>query len=104
MDKNEILEKAQNSTKPDEMELHIVQKGQSLSMFVMTVIALFFMVVKLIKDQSWYDVDCIIFSGMAAVNLYKFFKMRERHHLTIGIITAISAIATFVRALIDLLG
>lgn len=52
MDKNEILEKAQNSTKPDEMELHVVRKGQSLSMFVMTVIALFFMVVKLIKDQS----------------------------------------------------
>lgn len=104
MNKNEILEKAQNSTKPDEMELHVMQKGQSLSMFVMVVVALVFMVIKLIKDQSWYDVDCIIFAGMATVNLYKFFKIRERHHLNLGIITAIAAIFTFVRALIDLLG
>lgn len=104
MNKNEILEKAQNSTKPDEMELHVVQKGQSLSMFVMVVVALIFMAIKLIQDQSWYDVDCIIFSGMATVNLYKFFKIHERHHLILGIITAISAIATFVRTLIDLLG
>ncbi len=104
MDKNEILEKAQNSAKPDEMELYVVQKGQSLSMFVMIVVAIIFMAIKLIKDQSWYDVNCIIFSGMAAVNLYKFFKIRERHHLNLGIITAIAAIAAFVRTLIDLLG
>lgn len=104
MDKNEILKKAQNSTKPDEMELHIVQKGQSLSMFVMIIVALIFMVIKIIKEQSWYDVDSIIFAGMATVNLYKFFKLRERHHLNLGIITGIAAVFTFVRALIDLLG
>lgn len=104
MDKNEILQKAQNSDKPDEMELYIIQRGQSISMLIMSIVAIILMIIKVIQDQSWYDVFCIIFAGMSIVHLYKYFKLRINRSLIIGLITTVAAIVTFVYALIDLLG
>lgn len=100
MDKNEILQKAQNNNKPDEMEIQIIQRGQSISMLIMTVIAIILMIIKVIQDQSWYDVDCIIFTGMSTVHLYKYFKLRVKRSLVIGLITVVAAIVTFIYAII----
>ena len=106
MNKNEILEKAQNAkpNTPDEMELQIVQKGSAIALFCIIVFSLILMIAKMSAGQPWYDVYSLMFVSMAAQHLYKGIKLHQNHELVIGIISSILAIVGLVFFLIEILG
>lgn len=106
MEKDEILKKAQGKkpNTPDEMELAIVQKGNGIAVFSILVVSLILMIAKIIVDQPWLDVYCIVFTGMAAQHIYKGIKLHQKHHIVLAIVTGIVSIAMLIGYLFQILG
>lgn len=106
MDKNEILSKAQNESKnkPDEMELQIVSRGQSISLVVILCFCFILMIVKIIADQCWYDVYSLMFASIGVTHLYKASKVHQKHEWFLGIFGCILAVATLAAAIYSYLG
>ena len=94
MTREEILEKSQNENKgKDVAEIEIAKKGMSLgwlvSVFATAIVTFVNGVVFGQKDQGTLFV---MMSGLCAVFLFKFIKLRKRHELFITIAYFIAAI------------
>lgn len=87
MNKEEILQKAQSKkpNTPDEMELHVIRKGNGIAMFSILLICLILMIIKMIAKQPWYDVYSICFISMGVQHFYKGIKLKKRQEIALGI-------------------
>lgn len=98
MNKEEILKQAQNK-KPnqlDEMELDILQKGNTIGMVVGVIVCLILMVVKSMCDQPYQDVYAVYCSVMCGQYAYRWIRQREKSALVYGAIWGVCAVLLFV--------
>ena len=91
MDREEILRKAQSQPGMDEREMLVMQKGSTAAMWVGAVAALALMVCKKAAGEPWQDLYCLYATMLAILNLYKGAKLRQKHHLLVGVAWAVLA-------------
>jgi len=97
MDKNEILRKAQDRKGLDEMEAQVIQRGSEIAMWIGLLFSVLLMVCKMLADQPWQDLYSVYCAMVAALHFYKWYRLRQRHHLVYGILWA--AMAAFLAVL-----
>ncbi len=98
MSKDEILKKAQ-AKKPnqlDEMELDILQKGNTIGMLVGLIVCMILMVIKIFCDQPYQDVYAVYCAVVCGQYFYKWSRQREKNALVYGLIWGVCAVLLFV--------
>lgn len=92
MDRNEILQKAQAQTGFDEREAQIVQRSSTVAMWTGLAFTVVLMLSKMLAGQPWQDLYSVYGSMLAAANLYKGIRLKQRLSLISGLLWAITAV------------
>lgn len=100
MKKEEILAKAQ-AEKVDERETFISDRSMRWTYLVMAVTAGIFMIVRSIRDMYAADLCSVACLSVAAGNIYRFVKTKEKWCLIAGIALLVSGVLTAVMFFID---
>lgn len=100
MKKEEILAKAQ-SEKIDEREVFINDRSMRWTYLVMAVTAGIFMIVRSIRDMYAADLCSVVCFSVAAGNIYRFVKTKEKWCLFSGILLLAAGIITAVTFFMD---
>lgn len=100
MKKEEILAKAQ-SEKIDEREVFISDRSMRWTYLVMAVTAGIFMIVRSIRDMYAADLCSVVCLSVAAGNIYRFVKTKEKWCLIAGIVTIAAGIISAVTFFMD---
>lgn len=96
MNKYEILEKSRSENK-DEREEQIKDKSMKWTFLVMVITSAIFAFIRGLKGESELDLAVVVCSSIAVFYLYRYFMLKKREYLNLGIIT-------FCVALICLIG
>lgn len=92
MDRNEILQKAQAQKGFDEMETQIVQRNSTAAMWAGLAFTVVLMFGKMLAGQPWQDLYSVYGSMLAAANLYKWHRLKQRWSLISGLLWAATAV------------
>lgn len=106
MNKDEILRKAQSkkSNTPDEMELQVVHKGNSIALGFVVIFCGILMFTKISTKQPWCDVYSLLFISMGVQHLYKGIKLHQKHELVLGVFFTILAVVMVIAYCWDIMG
>ena len=84
MKKEEILEKSRKADF-DEMGKNIDEKANMYGGTAVICLSLIFGVYKILNNIPHYDISAIMFAYLSASALYRFFKLRKKVFLMVGI-------------------
>lgn len=96
MKKEEILAKAQ-AERVDEREIFINDRSIKWTYLVMIISAGIFMIVRSTRDMPITDLCATVCLAVAAGNIYRSIKTKDKWYLIAGIVMAVSGIFTAVR-------
>lgn len=90
MNKNEILEKSRSESR-DEREEQIKDKAIKWTFLVMVLTSAIFSVIRGLRGESVLDLPVIVCSSIAVFQLYRYFRIKKREFLILGITTLSAA-------------
>ncbi len=98
MNKEEILKKSRNENrKRDEMEISVHNKSLKWTYVVLVLTASIFTLIRDINGQPMMDLSATVCFSIAAGNIYKFIKLKDKFYLIIFFITLAVGIFATVR-------
>ena len=101
MDKDEILERSRKEHKDrDFVELEVINKANGVAISIGLAVCVLLMIIHAILQvridtSAWM----VMFSILAADFLYKYYRLRRRHELVLGLIYLVNAICFFLNYL-----
>lgn len=106
MNNDKILEKAQNQDqrKLGEYEDHIYKTATRFSFFFMSILSFGLMIMKIIFNQSYFDVLCVASIGISIPNLYIGYNLKNKQNIYSGVIWLLMFIFSSVFYIQSLLG
>ena len=96
MERAEILEKARKE-KQDGWESQVRDRSLKWTVLVLAAVAAILAGVRASRGQPMMDLCVTVCAAVSAGHLYRFFKLREKHYLVLGVILLLVAAFALVR-------
>ena len=96
MNREEILARARQENR-DEMEIQVRERSIKWTYLVMVLTAAVFAYLRSMQGQTIMDLTVTVCTSVAAGQLYRFFKTREKWCLGLGVVMLLVAVAALIR-------